>query len=64
MMVLEKSAIINVGRNVILCIPCLLVVRAAVTEYHRLGSLNYRNLLSQFWRFEIHIQDQNKVDSF
>lgn len=44
MMVLEKSLLSdNVGGNVILCSLCLLIVRAALTKYHRLGSLNNRN---------------------
>lgn len=36
----------NVGRNVILYSPYLLIVRAAVTNYYKLGSLNNRNSLS------------------
>ena len=36
----------NVVGNVIWRSPCLLVVRAAVTTHHRLGSLNSRNVLS------------------
>ena len=36
----------NVGGNVILYSPYLFIVRAAVTKYHRLGSLNNRNVLS------------------
>ena len=35
--------------------------QAAITEYHRLGSLNNRNLFSQFWRLEVQDQGACKV---
>lgn len=44
--------------------PVYEFARAAFTENHQLGGLNYRTYVSQFWRPEVRDQDVGRVGSF
>ena len=60
----EKSTnnfIVNLLRAVCHVSPCISSVQCAITEYHRPGSLNNRNLFIflQLWRLEV--QDQVSI---
>lgn len=37
------------SQNILAVFPCSLASRAAITKYHRLGSLNNRNLFLPVW---------------